>query len=174
MNKDQLTISKAASKTLPVVFSITAAVIVLFGIILSRGYVAAVPNYRLPIPELGITLSLPQDLHSLTYTVDESMSKTPFVYLSAQSLEEETSEASSRCAAKDGALGALWKVGFDPRKVVEMQSYTIKQLGPNTWLVYQPPQTSCSKDSNVVSQQANLIRQIRPALLDSVQAGSQQ
>jgi hypothetical protein len=107
MNKDQLTISKAASKTLPVVFSITAAVIVLFGIILSRGYVAAVPNYRLPIPELGITLSLPQDLHSLTYTVDESMSKTPFVYLSAQSLEEETSEASSRCAAKDGALGAL-------------------------------------------------------------------
>ena len=115
------------------------------------------------IPELGVSLPVPSELKDLTYTVDSTtVPGTTFVYLSTTALES-LDNATTRCDAMQGAIGALWRVAQNPATIPAMHYNAAKFVG-GSYLVFEAPQGGCSANPTVLQQQMQLVGLVKDAL----------
>lgn len=121
------------------------------------------------LPEIGASIPVSAEIADLAYLTDsKTVPGTTFLYVSSKSLQSVNS-AAGQCTTTSGALGAIWKVSFDPTTVPEMARDTVKKLPSGAYLVYQPPQTACSADDTVTTRQTKLIGLVRAAVANGQQ-----
>jgi hypothetical protein len=115
------------------------------------------------IPELGVSLSVPNELRDLKYTVDSTaVPGTTFVYLSTSALER-FDDATTRCDATQGAIGAIWRVAQNPATTPDMHYNAAKFVG-GSYLVFEAPQGGCSANPTVQKQQMQLVGLLKDVL----------
>lgn len=121
------------------------------------GTTTPIADRKFPIPELGITLTLPDGLEGLEYKVTtDEYTKDLSVNITSKDLMKESS-----CAW--GAIGSIKRLSQSPeetlyKNVISRNDW--KKVGEHYYL-FRGPQSACSEDENtnkLQSSQASLLR----------------
>ena len=124
------------------------------------------PADKFKVPELGIKLTLPNELSDLIYSVDNSASWGPVVLFNTTTLESMDGQ-NSQCITANGPIGSMFIMPEDPKTAGVPESASIK-LTNGSYLVYQQPQSPCSGNESTGSFQLSQMKLMKEAISTAV------